>query len=74
MHKCRSYGPDKSGQMHAQRAHIHQTEIVTTMTRLLQAGLTKIVFKFLEKLFWKMPAFLSIILAHLKQNIAHKYL
>ena len=46
MHKCRSYSPDKPGQMdahmHAQYMHIHQTEIVTTMSRSPQVGSTKI--------------------------------
>ena len=41
MHKCRSYGPDKSGRTHAQRTHIHRTDIVTTMSRSSQAGSTK---------------------------------
>ena len=44
MHKCRSYGPDKSERMHNTRTHIHQTEIVTTMSCSPQAGLTKIAW------------------------------
>ena len=40
MHKCTSYGPDKSGQMPT-HAHIHQTEAVTTMSCSPQVGLSK---------------------------------
>ena len=29
--KCRSYGSDKSVQMRALRAHIHRTQVVTTV-------------------------------------------
>ena len=42
MHKCRSYYQDKSGQTHNTHMHIYQTEILTTMSRSLQAGSTKI--------------------------------
>ena len=44
MHYCTSYGPDKSGWMHTRihgRTHIHQTKIVTTMSRLPTSGLEK---------------------------------
>ena len=49
MHKCTSYGPDKSRRTHiinahtrhAQGRHIHRTEVVTTMSRSLQEGFTK---------------------------------
>ena len=40
MHRCTSYGSDKSRWMHAQTTHRHQTEVVTTMSRSLQAGST----------------------------------
>ena len=46
MHYCTSYGPDKFGLMHEQMhgcTHIHQTKIVTTMSRLPASGLDKIV-------------------------------
>ena len=41
MHKCTSYGPDKSRCKNACITHIHQTEVVATMFRSLQAGATK---------------------------------
>ena len=41
MHKCTSYGPDKSGRAHAQRTHIHRTEVVTTMSRSPKVGSTQ---------------------------------
>ena len=48
MHKCTSYVPNKSRQMqtHIMLAcmHIHRTEVVTTMSRSLQAGSTKMIF------------------------------
>ena len=37
IHNCRRYGPNKFG-----RTHIHQTVVVTIMSRSLQAGLTEI--------------------------------
>ena len=53
MHKCTSYGLEKSGWMHnvrthkpctsrTKRMHIHRTEVVPTMSRSLQAGSTEI--------------------------------
>ena len=39
VHKCRSYGLDKSGQMHT--ICIHRTKVVATMSRSLQTGLAK---------------------------------
>ena len=42
MHKCTSYGPDKSGWMDAQRTtHTHRTECVTTISCSSRVGLTK---------------------------------
>ena len=41
MHKCTSYGPDKSRCKHACITHINQTEVVAAMFRSLQAGSTK---------------------------------
>ena len=38
MHKCRSYGPDKSGRMHVHYTEVH---VVTVMSRSPQAGSTK---------------------------------
>ena len=48
MHKCTSYGPDKSGQMdtHTHNTHMYWTEVVTTMSRSLQVGSTKSKLKF----------------------------
>ena len=40
IHNRRSYGPDKFGRTY-KRTQIHKTEIVTTMSRLLQAGSPK---------------------------------
>ena len=37
MHKCRRYGPDKSGRMHA-RTHTHLSKIVTAMSRFTASG------------------------------------
>ena len=47
MHKCTSYDPDKSGRTHvcpthARATYIHRAEVVRTMSRLPQAGSTKI--------------------------------
>ena len=51
MHKCTSYGPDKSGRtrVHAQRTHVHRTEVVTTMSRSPQASSPKI-FEFANRI------------------------
>ena len=40
MHYCTSYGPDKFGRTH-RHTHIHQTKIVTTMSRLPASWLDK---------------------------------
>ena len=52
MHKCTSYGPEKSGRTdnarthkpcisRTKRMHINRTEVVPTMSRSLQAGSTE---------------------------------
>ena len=47
MHKCTSYGPDRSGRMHG-HTHIHWTKIVTTMSRLPASWLDKNCLKWLS--------------------------
>ena len=72
MHKCRSYGPDKSGWMDA-HMRIQLSKIVTAMSRFNASGLDKIHSSVHAKSFASIKLANNMIFARFVYLIKKKY-